>query len=455
MLLMNIIIWGIVIIIVVIVGLIRAGYQLITNHTMYVLGSVAIVFIIWFVVQFNMIFAIPIYIVFNLYLGLRYIATNLFVTVDGLFYLGFDVPVIMVWVFWGLAIGAAIQGYRELKSIYGRKWIGIMVLLIPVLLLASVGVIKKVTGSPPSGSRTPTVMEQTIIGPKRELIRSTKKPLAGMEFTKSTPTGPKGHTSDEVDDSGTTNFRVELVPPPHSDFFPTKIVLIPAGNFQMGSKTGTSDQKPVHTVYVDSFYMDKYEVTYAKYKKFTDANPEWRKNRVQNIYHDGSYLKDWNGNIYPIGKDNYPVVYVSWYAAAAYAEWAGKRLPSEAEWEKAARGGLIGKKYPWGNSHDSHMANYGNHIGYTTPVGSYPENGYGLHDMTGNVHEWCFDIYDPRYYARSPRRNPRSSNGKKRVVRGGAWSTSERGMWVSRRGEADPKFTSPILGFRCVKSAIP
>ena len=208
MLLVNIILWGAVIIIVVIIELICADYQLITNHTKYVLGSIAIVLIIWFIIPFNMIVAIPIYIVFILYLGLRYIATNLFVAVDELFYLGFDVPVIMVWVFWGLAIGAAIQGCRELRSIYGRKWIGILILLTPMLLLTLVGVIKNVTGSPPSGSTAPPVTEQNIVGPKRELIKSTKKSPAGMEYTKTTPTDPSSHTN---------------------------MVLIPAGEFQMQS----------------------------------------------------------------------------------------------------------------------------------------------------------------------------------------------------------------------------
>ena len=120
---------------------------------------------------------------------------------------------------------------------------------------------------------------------------------------------------------------------------PEGMVLIPAGEFQMGSDNpdGELDEKPIHTVYVDAFYMDKYQVTYAQYKKFVDANPEWQKGSwwkseegIEKRFHDGDYLKDWDGNNYPKGKDNYPVTHVSWYAAMAYAKWAGKRLPTEA-----------------------------------------------------------------------------------------------------------------------------
>ena len=133
------------------------------------------------------------------------------------------------------------------------------------------------------------------------------------------------------------------------------MVLIPGGEFQMGSSYSEADddEKPVHTVYVDAFYMDKYEVTNAQFKAFVNANPQWRKDRIPRAYHSGAYLSRWTGNRYPNGKSNHPVVYVSWYSAMAYAQWAGKRLPTEAEWEKAARGGLVGQKYPWGNSIDA------------------------------------------------------------------------------------------------------
>ena len=170
------------------------------------------------------------------------------------------------------------------------------------------------------------------------------------------------------------------------------MVLIPAGEFQMRSNSDDHDGEPMYTtVYVDAFYIDKYEVTNAQYKKFLDANPEW----YQKEYGIGDcYLLDWSKGTYPRGEADYPVAFVSFDGAAAYAQWVGKRLPAEAEWEKAARGGLVKKKYPWGNLIDSNKANSQKYFtasrnNSTTPIGSYPANGYGLYDMAGNVAEWC------------------------------------------------------------------
>ena len=217
------------------------------------------------------------------------------------------------------------------------------------------------------------------------------------------------------------------------------MVQIPAGTFRMGSNDPEAfiDEQPVRSVNVNAFSMDRYEVTNAEYKQFVDANLQWQKGRIQARYHDGDYLKDWVGNNYPSGKADHPVVYVSWHAAAAYARWAGKRLPTEREWEKAARGGLVGRKYPRGDSIDAGSANYGNGIGETTAVGRYPANGYGLYDMAGNVWEWCSDVYD----------NIENS----RVLRGGSWSSHAVDARVSFRGADIPTFTSDDVGFRCVR----
>ena len=255
------------------------------------------------------------------------------------------------------------------------------------------------------------------------------------------------------------------------------MVLIQAGDFQMGTDpseiptlvlqyeqygiksswcetpqhTVYDYETPRHTVYVDAFYMDIYEVTNAQYKKFMDATGH-------------STPTFWSDTRYNI--PNQPVVVVLWQDAVAYSEWAGKRLPTEAEWEKAARGGLVGKKYPWGDSEpDGTQCNFADRnidvewsgksvddgYEYPAPVGSYRANGYGLYDMAGNVWEWCADWYDHEYYVNSPRRNPKgadSANG--RVLRGGSYYDGASGLRAADRGHYDPGYADSVSGFRCV-----
>ena len=245
------------------------------------------------------------------------------------------------------------------------------------------------------------------------------------------------------------------------------MVLIPSGEFVMGGNDNNaqSNEKPVHTVHVDAFYMDKYEVTNAEYKKFVDANPQWRKGGNPPVAHSHGYLWDWNGNNYPEGKGDHPVRQVTWYAAMAYAKWAGKRLPTEAEWEKAARGGLLGKVYPWGDTIDNTKANYGRNVGDTTPVGSYPPNAYGLYDMAGNVWEWCLDEYDGNFYANSPSANPLSGANtvkevldnytninSSRVLRGGTWTYIATYVRCAQRHYDAPTRTVNYIGFRCARA---
>ena len=255
--------------------------------------------------------------------------------------------------------------------------------------------------------------------------------------------------------------------PPVNDT-PDGMVLIPAGEFEMGSNQGAANERPARTVYVDAFYMDIYEVTNAQYKVFVDANPQWQKDNIAEEYHDGVYLRLWDGNTYAEGKADHPVVYVSWYAVMAYAEWVGKRLPTEAEWEKAARGGLVEKAYPWGDTIDATRANYTRNIDNPITVGQYPPNGYGLYDMAGNVSEWCLDEYDPNFYAQSVRENPFSGGTrqdiinsfkvirkKNRVLRGGCWSDNGVFLRVDYRDWGAQNYTSVFRGFRCVKDVTP
>ena len=225
------------------------------------------------------------------------------------------------------------------------------------------------------------------------------------------------------------------------------------------------NNEQVHTVYVDAFFMDEHEVTNLEYKKFVLANPRWGKDRIDKAFHDGNYLKYWKGNDYRSGYANHPVESVSWYAAVAYAKWVSKRLPTEAEWEKAARGGFVGKKYPWGDSIDSGKANYDRNVGGTTPVDKYPPNGYGLYDMAGNAFEWCLDKYSEDFYFISPRRNPLSGanspdwvmnnfTGVKtyRVLRGGSWRGIPEYLRVANRVRVAPTDAVYYFGFRCARA---
>lgn len=257
-----------------------------------------------------------------------------------------------------------------------------------------------------------------------------------------------------------TSFAKPTPVPLSYDF--TEMATIYGGAFQMGSNDieADADEKPVHTVHLDTFYIDVHEVTNAQYKQFVDANPEWQKDRIPEKYHDGNYLKNWDGTDYPQGQEKHPVVYVSWYAAMAYSQWAGKRLPTEAEWEKAARGGLVSQAYPWGNFIDKSMANYSGDG--TTPVGSYSPNAYGLYDVVGNAWEWCLDVYKADFYSVSPRRNPLAGASlteiletsptvkDHRVVRSGYWYNLPMYVRGADRYKLSPDSTHRGGGFRCV-----
>ena len=223
------------------------------------------------------------------------------------------------------------------------------------------------------------------------------------------PAGALNLTITWSDGATALNYTVEAPEPDASDIPPPPagMVLIPAGEFEMGSNDAeaSNHEQPVRRVYIDAFYMDETEVTNVQFKEFLLENPQWQKGRVNAQFADHNYLRLWNGNNYPDRKGNHPVVYVSWYAAMAYAEWANKRLPTEAEWEYAARGGLKGKKYPNGDTITARDANFkGND---TIPVSKYPKNGYKLYDMAGNVYEWCLDEYDAEFYFTFPRNGAR------------------------------------------------
>ncbi len=215
---------------------------------------------------------------------------------------------------------------------------------------------------------------------------------------------------------------------------PPGMVYVPAGEFIMGSDEGESNEQPVHTVYLDAFYIDKTEVTNAQYRKCVEAG----------------------ACDAPSGTISYhPVVYVSWNDADAYCEWAGKRLPIEAEWEKACRG-MDGRTYPWGEGIDCDHAQYGECGGGTVPVESKSKgvSPYGALDMAGNVWEWVADWYDSGYYSQSPGSNPSGpDSGEYRVHRGGSWGDNRESARCAYRAGLDPGLRGDRLGFRCARGS--
>lgn len=241
--------------------------------------------------------------------------------------------------------------------------------------------------------------------------------------------------------------------PDNGDSKYKNMVYITGGTFRMGSKFN-ADEKPKHSVTVTSFYLDKYEVTVAEFRQFCKAT----RRRMPR-------QPSWNN-------DNHPVVNVNWNAARAYAKWKGKRLPTEAEWEYAARIGNKRLYYSWGNVKPSRRRGgniadesiraekrfwkiwkgYYDGFVYTSPVGRFNPNQFGLFDMTGNVCEWCNDWYDANYYKNSPKIDPKGPDkGTHRVVRGGSWNMGPRKVLTTKRFYFRQDVELDHVGFRCAK----
>jgi len=222
------------------------------------------------------------------------------------------------------------------------------------------------------------------------------------------------------------------------------------------------DEVPKHQVTVGDFYLDKYLVTNGQFKSFTDANPEWRPGHLSPDLDNGNYLRHWSKSDALSTKADHPVVNVNWYAAVAYCRWAGKRLPSEAEWEYAARGGL-NTLFPWGDEpvDKTRADSAASELGATSPVGTYPANRLGLFDMAGNVWEFLNDEWRP--YAATPQRNPIAGEGwargetaylevkTRRVIRGGSFGGAPVNLWVEYRDSHPPNGSQEFVGFRCAK----
>jgi len=235
--------------------------------------------------------------------------------------------------------------------------------------------------------------------------------------------------------------------------------------YQITQRELFEGETPRHAVELAAFYLDAYEVTNAKFQAFLQANAKWRPEKIDPRLHNGDYLEDWSGLEVPEGKEQYPAVDVSWYAAEAFCRWEGKRLPTEAEWEFAARGGFEDAEFPWGDEPaDTSRANfYISDHGSGTAVGSYAPTEAGLYDMAGNVWEFCLDSWQRNYPAEdqvNPVAGDEDLEGdaylqvkRRRVIRGGSWGGAAVNLRVRYRDSHPPRGAGHHVGFRCAKAA--
>ncbi len=231
-----------------------------------------------------------------------------------------------------------------------------------------------------------------------------------------------------------------------------EMIRIPAGEFSMGSNKHGPDTKPVHRVYLDAYYIGKYEVTNEEYFRFWEATQS---------HTPESFSDEYGIGVWPeraLTHPRHPVVGVSWHDAVAYAEWVGMRLPTEAEWEKAARG-PTDRLWPWGGHLGPYANTWEGNDGYDNglaPVGSFPKGKgyYGAMDMAGNVWEWVSDYYSDVYYFQSPRNNPKGAKiGSWRVLRGGSWIDDIKRCTTAFRFYFYPNLQTSFIGFRLAKDA--
>lgn len=224
-----------------------------------------------------------------------------------------------------------------------------------------------------------------------------------------------------------------------------EIIVIPAGEFLMGCDSAAENERPVHRVFVDQFAIGRFAVTNRLYQSFIE---------------DSGHPSTQGANDSRFNHQDQPITSVNWFDAVSYCEWLsgktnkGYRLPTEAEWERAARGGLEDKLYTWGDEPPQDQLNYSQRwLNGPERVGGRPANGFGLCDISENVHEWCSDWYDEHYYLESPTRNPQGpSSGSRRASRGGSWRHQIKITRVAARSSIPPEFKYSDYGFRCALS---
>jgi formylglycine-generating enzyme required for sulfatase activity len=252
---------------------------------------------------------------------------------------------------------------------------------------------------------------------------------------------------------------------------PPNLARIPGGEFLMGSADADMDERPVHRVHVSEFYIGRFPVTQDEYARFINATgypaptivrlPLITSNGNDQLFKERAMPYCWDRGGPPAGHGSHPVVLVRYDDAMAYCRWLSSvlgrpvRLPTEAEWEKAARGGVEGQRYPWGNEADPTRGNFltGSPAQRgTRAAGTYSPNGYGLYDMAGNVWEWVSDWYTPDYYGAGDARDPRGpETGEMRIVRGGSWVTEDPAMLrTACRHKVPPDTYAYSVGFRIV-----
>jgi formylglycine-generating enzyme required for sulfatase activity len=330
------------------------------------------------------------------------------------------------------------------------KFIGIFGFSILVILIVGYAITRFLSGPAsvevPIGTRTPTedvsmstsaalvvpVTADDSSTPIMEAPTATESPAAAETPTDAATMTASAPLSEIIDGKG------------------AEMVLVPEGDFMMGSNRGESDEQPSHVVFLDAFYIDKFEVTNRLYKACVD-NGKCDPPRQTYFFAESPNRLYFDNPQY----DNFPVIYVDWNMAKAYCEWRDARLPTEAEWEKAARG-PEGNTYPWGGGLDCQKANYQNCVNRTSEVGIYEDgkSPYGVYDMTGNVWEWVADWYSENYYAISPRNNPTGPIvGQSRVLRGGSWPRFD--VTAYHRNNFGANYNTFDIGFRCASDVTP
>jgi formylglycine-generating enzyme required for sulfatase activity len=343
-----------------------------------------------------------------------------------------------------------MQAVRPVSASTKLRWSPMMIgVSILAVAIAGIGLTRllPIFEPAPTPEPTPTVLptaEATaslteaapVLVVTEETTTPTEEPSAAPSLTETVTAAPTGPLPEITDDKGAV------------------MVLIEAGNFVMGSTRGDLDERPIHSVYLDNYYIDKYEVTNALYEPCVRAAvckpPVRADSYTQSSYYGNPRYND------------YPVVYVDWNMAKSYCEWRGASLPTEAQWEKAARGSEE-PIYPWGKDVDCQKANYTDGsrvcIGGTTRAGSY-ESGkspFAVYDMAGNVWEWVADWYSEDYYRNSiSSSNPLGPDfGRARIARGGSWTRSSGEIRAANRINYAPTYYNFDLGFRCATAAVP